>query len=225
LGDAVATGGCADLADGRGKSFCNLGAGFAKQGEPIVSQFTPEESFLFQAHALVECYVKLGDLEANRDPLIFHDTDRVLGQSGKFMASNGVPIFRGQGALISVFYMFLVLPFEWKKNCIGDFEKFDLSGSEIVANKNATVRTDTYPRKEQALRRFRNALSHGRIGWGANGELVVEDRDDRKGYKYIAEYSMVSLGELAQSLNMAIANYIETVIKKRPRNLEAPVVN
>jgi hypothetical protein len=78
------------------------------------------------------------------------------------------------------------------------------------------VRTDTYPGNDQALRQFRNALSHGRIGWEVNGELVVEDRDDRKGYAYIAEYSMDSLGKLAQSLNMAIANYIETVIKQRP---------
>jgi hypothetical protein len=206
----------AELADVRVKSRRSQGAGCAKQGEPIVPHLKPEESFLFQAHALAECYVKLGDLEASRDPLIFHDTDRVLGQSGKFMASNGVPIFRGQGTLISVFYMFLVLPFEWKKNKIGDFDKFDLSGSEAVANANAAVRTDTYPGNDQALRHFRNALSHGRIGWEVNGELVVEDRDDRKGYAYIAEYSMDSLGKLAQSLNMAIANYIETVIKQRP---------
>lgn len=114
-----------------------------------------------------------------------------------------------------MFYTLLVLPYEWKKNEIGNFNKLDLSGPENVASAKATVKTDTYPNTDQALRHFRNALSHGRIDWSANGELVMKDRDARYGHSYTANYLMMGLGELAQNLNMAIQNYIQTVIMGR----------
>ena len=177
---------------------------------------TPEESFLIQAHALAECLVKLGELEESKNPIISNNIDQFFGQTGKMVAARGHSVFQGQGTLISVFYMLLVLPFEWEKNGIGDFKKFDLSGPDTVANNKAVVTRDTYKKKNQALKHFRNALSHGRISWTANNELVIKDRDDRNGYEYIATYSMGSLGELAQSLNMAVANYIGSVIKQRP---------
>ena len=42
-----------------------------------------------------------------------------------------------------MFYTLLVLPYEWKKNEIGNFNKLDLSGPENVASAKATVKTDT----------------------------------------------------------------------------------
>lgn len=83
-----------------------------------------------------------------------------------------------------MFYTLLVLPYEWKKNEIGNFNKLDLSGPENVASAKATVKTDTYPNTDQALRHFRNALSHGRIDWSANGELVMKNRDASYGHSY-----------------------------------------
>lgn len=77
------------------------------------------------------------------------------------------------------------------------------------------MKTDTYPNTDQALRHFRNALSHGRIDWSANGELVMKDRDVSYGHSYTANYLMMGLGELAQNLNMAIQIYIQTVIMGR----------
>ena len=194
------------------------------------SSLTPEESFLIQGHALAECLIHLGDLENKKDPLIVDNVDRVFGQTAKMLFGQGHPVFRNQGTLITVLYMFLVLPYEWNKAAntdkaanekgFRDFDKIDLSEAEKVANDRAkvSVEGDTYPRKDQALRHFRNALSHGRIGLSANGDLVVEDRDDRNGHKYVAEYSMEDVSEFAQSLNMAIAKYIETVIKPRKKN-------
>jgi len=79
------------------------------------------------------------------------------------------------------------------------------------------VRKDTYIKKDQALKHFRNALSHGRIGWTKNNELLIKDRNDHKNEEYTAAYSMESLGELAQSLNKAVAKYITSVIQQRPQ--------
>jgi hypothetical protein len=190
--------------------------GDTKQGKLIMPNITPEESFLIQAHALAECYVRLGELEVRKDPLIFNNIDRIYGPTGKIMAADDTLVFQGQGTLISVFYMLLVLPCEWQKNKIGDFDKLDLSCPKNVASVKARVTTDTYPNKNQALRHFRNALSHGRIDWSANGELVIKDSNPHnKEHSYTANYSMMDLGELAQSLSMAVANYIKTVIGGR----------
>jgi hypothetical protein len=177
---------------------------------------TNEESFLLQAYALAECYIKLGELEAQKDSILSDNKDQILGEIGRQIDTLRLPIFRGQGTLISVFYMLLVLPSEWKKNKVGDFAKLDLSCPENVASVKARVTTDTYPNKNQALRHFRNALSHGRIDWSANGELVIKDSNPHnKEHSYTANYSMMDLGELAQSLSMAVANYIKTVIGGR----------
>ena len=56
---------------------------------------TPEESFLIQAYALVECYVHLGELEIGKDPLIFANIDKIYGQTGKMMAAHEKPVFKG----------------------------------------------------------------------------------------------------------------------------------
>ena len=116
-----------------------------------------------------------------------------------------------------MFYTLLVLPYKWKKNEIGNFNKLDLSGPENVASAKAKAmeKTDTYLNTDKALRHFRNALSHGRIDWSANGELVMKDRDASYGHSYTANYLMMGLGELAQNLNMAIQIYIQTVITGR----------
>lgn len=176
-----------------------------------MSQITAEESFLLQAHAFAECCVKLGELEKDADPVF----DKIYGQTAKIMANKKLSVFQGQGMLISVFYMFLVLPFEWKKKNIGNFGDLDLSEAEKIANDQVIVMTDTYPKNDDALRHFRNALAHGRLGW-ENGNLVVEDCDESRVYRYVAQYSMQGLGLLAQGLNMAIAYYVENVIKGRP---------
>jgi hypothetical protein len=176
---------------------------------------TPEESFLLQAYALAECYIKLGELEARQDPILSGNKDKILGQIGRAIDTLGHPIFQGQGTLISAFYMLLVLPFEWKKNKVGDFIYLDLSGAEKTANEQAIVKNeldDTYPKKEIALEHFRNALAHGHVGW-ENGNLVV--KDTHNGKQYTAQYSTNSLGLLANSLSEAILHYVKNVINAR----------
>mgnify|MGYP003663152288 CR=1 FL=1 len=181
------------------------------------TQVTPEESFLLQSHALVECVANLQKMEVTNDPDFRDLKIKVYGQTATIMTQGGGTVFGGQGALISAFYTFLVLPLEWKRRRVGSFEKLDLSEPEKIANSRAEVgpNGDTYPRKNQALRHFRNALAHARIGWSSGGKLIVEDSDPSSNAKYIAEYSMESLGELLQSLNMAIAIYVDEEIKPR----------
>jgi hypothetical protein len=176
---------------------------------------TDEESFLLQAYALAECYIKLGELEAQKDPILSDNKDQILGEIGRQIDTLGLPIFGGQGTLISVFYMLLVLPSEWKKNKVGDFAKLDLSEAEKMANEQAILKNegdDTYPQKDIALKHFRNALAHGHVGW-EKGNLVV--KDTYNGKQYTAQYTTDSLGLLANSLRGAILDYFETVINSR----------
>jgi len=88
-----------------------------------MARINDEESFLIQAHALVECLVKLGKLEANKESFCIDNIDKIYGQAAKLMAEKGRSVFQGQGVLMGVFYMFLVLPLEWKKKNVGDFRK------------------------------------------------------------------------------------------------------
>lgn len=179
-----------------------------------MSNITPEESFLIQSLALFECFIKIGELEIREDPLIINNIDRIFHNAGKMMKEKGLHVFKGQGVLVSVFYMFLVLPHEWRNKKIGDFERLDLSGPEHVAEANAEVTIDYENKEYGALRHFRNALAHGRINWSADGKLIIEDQN-RAGEIYRAEYSIDSLGELAESLNSAIFQYIQSVIGQR----------
>jgi hypothetical protein len=61
--------------------------GDTKRGKRIMPNITPEESFLIQAHALAECYVRIGNLEATKDHLILDNIDRFYGQTGKMIAA------------------------------------------------------------------------------------------------------------------------------------------
>jgi hypothetical protein len=176
---------------------------------------TPEESFLIQAYALAECHAKFSELEAQKNPLLIKNKDQILGTIGRQINTLGLPIFGGQGTLISVFYTLLVLPFEWKKNEVGDFARLDLSGAEKMANEQVILSNeedDTYPKKDIALTHFRNALAHGHVGW-ENGNLVINDTYNGK--HYTAQYTTDSLGMLADSLRDAILHYVETVINAR----------
>jgi hypothetical protein len=178
---------------------------------------TPEELFLLHSHALVECHARLAEMEITNDPDFKNLEKKIYGQTATIMTSGGGTVFGGQGALISAFYTFLVLPLEWKKRCVGSFEKLDLSAAENIANSKAEVglNGDSYQNKDQALMHFRNALAHARVGWSSDRKLIVEDHDQKTHANYVAEYSMKSLGELLQSLNMAIALYVNSEIKPR----------
>lgn len=181
-------------------------------------KITAEESFLIQSHAFAKCCVKLGELEARKDPMIIKNEDQIFGQTARMASEAGISVFQGQGVLISVPYIFLVLPLEWSRKNIGEFRKLDLTDPENVARAVVEVKIDTYGGgdKEQALKHlkhFRNALAHGRIGWN-DGNLVVKD-EKGESCKYEAEYSTENLGNLAQSLNLSITNYIGSVIKGR----------
>jgi hypothetical protein len=175
-------------------------------------KLTVEESFLFQCHALAECLFKLGQLEIKNDKLFSEESNKIYGQTARIVAESGASVFQGQGVIVSMFAMFLILPYEWKRQNIGEFEKIDFENAETTANKLAVVKNDTYPKKDVALRHIRNAFAHGRLGFSGQN-LVVSDMDPQKGYQYSAEYSMEALGEIVQELNLAIATYIETVIK------------
>lgn len=174
---------------------------------------TPEESILIQSLALAECYMKLGEIEVQNDTLIAENLDRIFGPVGKQMTAMRHSVFQGQGTLVSVFYMFLVLPHEWAWKKIGDFESLDFSKPEAVAKRLAEVEEDYEDTDYGALRHFRNALAHGRIYGHESGGLVVEDQ--RNGQKYRAVYSMENLGCVAQSLYETIREHLNSVMKKR----------
>jgi len=171
-----------------------------------MAEVTPEESFLIQSYALAEALVRMRGLEENHDPLFAEIREKIFGQAAKTFAAEGATIFGGQGSLVSIFYMLLVLPLEWKKNSVGEFKELDFSKAEFAANARAVVTKDTYPKSGIALKHFRNALAHGRLGWN-NGSLVV--KDENAGKEYEAEFSMEALGEIAQALNMATFHFIK----------------
>lgn len=179
---------------------------------------TPEKSILIQALALAECYVKLGELELSKDPLISENIGKIFGPTGEFLNNMELSVFKGQGALVSVFYMFLVLPHEWKINNVSDFGTLNLSQSksEFFAKMNAIVENDYKDESYGALRHFRNALSHGRIYGREDGKLVIEDRHPNGKELYRAVYSYEVLGELAQHLSEAITTHLNTVMSQRP---------
>ena len=175
---------------------------------------TPEESILIQALALAESYVKLGELEVSNDPLISDNIDRIFGPTGKQMTQLGHSVFQGQGTLISVFYMFLVLPHEWENKGVGGFGNLDLSQAEAFARANTKPDPDYEDTNYGALKHFRNALSHGRIYGGEGGKLVIEDEKGKEFYR--AVYSYEVLGELAQHLYEAIGTHLNTAMSQRP---------
>ena len=120
--------------------------------------------------------MNLGELEVGNDPLISDNIDRVFGPTGKKLTQLGHSVFQGQGTLVSVFYMFLVLPHEWAKHTGSDFKNLDLSKAEAFARAKAKVEPicagqEKYEENYGALRHFRNALSHGRI-YGCEDGLI-----------------------------------------------------
>lgn len=181
---------------------------------------TEEESFIIQAHALLECLVKLGDLEIAKSPILYNNYESIFGQTAKLLHNHGIVVFKGQGVLLYTFFVMLVLPLEWGRRDSGDLGKLDLSDAVRVATETRALIRDTYHSigteapTPTALDHFRNALAHGRLGW-SNGSLVITDVDRRNGFQYEAQYSMDDLGRIAQSLNLAFANYVEGVLKKR----------
>ena len=166
-------------------------------------EITPEESFLIQSYALVESLGNLQKLEQSNAPWLTDAPNKVFGQVAETV-SKQASVFGGQGFLVSTFYMLLVLPFEWKKNGIGEFDELDHSKAERVANDLAQVVKDTYTGNVNALRHFRNALAHGRVRWN-DGNLVIED--EWKEQTYCAEFSMEALGEIAHELNVATLQF------------------
>lgn len=174
---------------------------------------TPEESILIQSLALAECYVNLGQLEVERNPLISENVDSIFGSTGKTMTKLGHSVFQGQGTLISVFYMFLVLPHEWEKKGKDAFKNLDLAKPKAVAQAKAEVELDYADENYGALRHFRNALAHGRIYGRNDRKLVIEDK--RGNERYRAVYSMESLGELADCLYNTIKSHLDSVMLQR----------
>ena len=164
------------------------------------TQITFEKSFLIQSHALVECLVRLGEMEVSQNVEFENLKDKIYGQTAKIIKKSHpeVPIFKGQGSLLTVFYLLLVLPHE-------------LIGQEKLVNV-----ANSYKPTKPILTHFRNALSHGRIGWN-NNRLTISDVMQRAKVtsKFYAEFTMEGLGEIAQELNMAFAMYVETALKKR----------
>lgn len=177
-----------------------------------MNKVTDEESFLFQSYALAETLFNLSEMQRNQDNQIVNNTDKIFGFAGKDMRKRGLSVFGGQGALLSILYMLLVIPREWNRNDVGDFDKLDLSEAERAANTQANVIKDTYPDGNQALKHLRNALAHGRIGWECD-QLVVKDKWENKSknkkYEYKAKYSRESVGIIAQQLCNAIFKYFQ----------------
>ncbi len=131
------------------------------------------------------------------------------------MKSTKHSVFQGQGVLVSVFYMFLVLPHEWATKGVGNFGNLDLANAEAFAKAKAVVEKDYKDQNYGALRHFRNALSHGSIYGREDGTLVIEDKNT-KSECYRAVYSYEVLGELAQHLYEAITTHLNKAISQRP---------
>lgn len=108
-----------------------------------MANFSVEESFLFQCHGLTECLVNLGQLEIQKDRIFTENSYKIYGQTARLIAEGGGNIFQSQGVIVSVFSMFLILPYEWKRRNVGSFGKIDFGQAELVANKTANVKIDT----------------------------------------------------------------------------------
>tara|TARA_R110000744_G_scaffold216043_1_gene334829 strand:- start:169 stop:723 length:555 start_codon:yes stop_codon:yes gene_type:complete len=181
------------------------------------TQITFEKSFLIQSHALVECLVRLGEMEVSQNVEFENLKDKIYGQTAKIIKKSHpeVPIFKGQGSLLTVFYLLLVLPHE----LIGQeklVKAYDMTKAEEIAAAASLNVANSYKPTKPILTHFRNALSHGRIGWN-NNRLTISDVMQRAKVtsKFYAEFTMEGLGEIAQELNMAFAMYVETALKKR----------
>lgn len=183
-------------------------------GKRMSGNVTPEESFLIQAHALIEIIVKLSDEERNNSDLFIELKGNAFGQSAHILHQNGTAIFGGQGSLLLAFYSLLVLPFEWEKRKISSFKSLDLSEARRTANEQACITTQP---QHDILRHMRNAFAHGRLGWTDQNELQLIDRDRAEKIVFEANFSMSALGNIAQSLNDALATYVHDNIAARGR--------
>lgn len=174
---------------------------------------TPEESFLIQSHALIECIKYLGDCEHDPACRKWLETHVFLGGTYKlynFNCPDG-KIFGGQGVLLASLYLFLVIPHEWQ---IRNTLHIDLSEAEKIAAKQIKVIDDTYkPGTTSHLSHLRNALAHGRVSWDdTTNEFSFNDKDPHNSAKkFVGHLSMKGLGELAQALNRSIHNYIAQI--------------
>ena len=184
----------------------------------VQKPISEQESLLIQSHALMECIVKLGRLEEERGEDFDFIRNTVYGQTARIIHDyNGRSVFQGQGSLLAALYLFLIIPIEWRKNKIGDFEKLDFTRAEKIADQVACSIDNKYA--DSVLVHLRNALSHGRISWD-NNCLVFEDREPwaRKGETkrhYRGQLSMADVGQIVQALNEAIIHYINSVIGGR----------
>ncbi len=180
--------------------------------EPI----TPEESFLFQSHALIECVKYLGERECEPACREWLETHVFLGRTTNIIKFNSprASIFQGQGVLLACLYLFLVIPHEWRRR---NTLHIDLSNAEQVAAKQIEVVNDTYPSGHTSpLSHLRNALAHGRINWenGTNKFLFNDENPRNSAQKFVGPLSMEGLGQLAEALNASIRNYIEQIANR-----------
>lgn len=167
-------------------------------------ELSVEESYLVQSLALVECLINLQRLEMADDPDFERIKNKIFGQAASSIKSqnDAASIFGGQGGLLSVLYLLLVLPHEWGKKQQSGLENIDSESVKQAAYELAIVKVNTYTlknpyqEKEYALTHLRNALAHGRVGW-SEGMLEITDID-HAGHKYVAQYSKLKIGYLLQ---------------------------
>ena len=178
-----------------------------------MAELTPKEYFLFQSHALVECLANLGSMEIKKDSDFETLKSKIYGQSAKIIkqSDSNTPIFQGQGVLLAVFYLLLVVPHEMTKK--EELPKYDMKKAEEVAKATMKNVENTYLIEKPILAHIRNAMSHARLDW-AEGRLSITDVQGKK-QKFYAEFTMEGLGAIAQELNIAFATYVETELKKR----------
>ena len=182
-----------------------------------VVPITPQESFLIQSHALVECLVRLGQLEMAGDPRFLDLSSHIYGRTARMILNDDPKrsIFQGQGVLLTVLYLLLVMPKELLGNKEGGIEGYDLSNAEKAARDNARNPQTSYPKGKKTLSHFRNALAHARFCWTDDNYLQIRDFDPKTENTYSAEFSMESLGLIAQELNTAFTSYVESALKRR----------
>jgi len=172
---------------------------------------TSEESFLIQSHALIECLIRLGEIEQDHEKSkwleknVFGETARVIK-----ISEPNLSIFQGQGVLLTCLFLFLVIPYEWRNRKV----KIELSGAERVALSQIELIEDNYTKKPASpLYHLRNALAHGRISWDndRNKFVFLDENPKNSEERFSGRISNKGLGLLAQELNISIVDYIKRI--------------
>jgi len=174
----------------------------------VAEKLTPEEDILLQSYYTACLLTELKNNNLLGSPFFgemrFADL-RVRNAIEQVGLDN-------QGLALMFLYALLVVPRELD---LPDF-KPDYSGVDAWLDKRLHKVNTTYPKDADAVRyvhHLRNAVSHARIAFSAEGLMVFEDEDTRNGFAFSAELPLCHLGELCQKLTSVHSRYLDRLSK------------